>query len=265
MARNPGTGPAGDAREWLILALGVVTTGFGVTYTTAAANASHPSVASQVVAGVLTAVGGGILGAVISILVARSSDRDTLAHVAEVLERSLTSELRSDDARLSPLRAQHWHHYYLTTLRGEHVWRYETYPFQLSAQVGSLAVKIDVETDNGLIFPYLVEAFVRHERLTIVSSKARDNSNTFVEVFPQFDGELSEYYGIGFVRTWDATNIVTKTILSQKPLAGISCKGPTLSADEGRRLDAVWNVGFQRLNEVLPSASASVPQPVRGD
>jgi hypothetical protein len=255
MARNTSTRPTSDAREWLILALGVVTTGFGVTYTTASANSNHPSVASQVVAGVLTAVGGGILGAVISILVARSSDRDTLAHVAEVLERSLTSELRSDDRRLSPLRAEQWHHYYLTTLRGEHVWRYEKYPFQLSAQVGSLAVEVDVVTDNGNVFPYLVEAFVRHERLTIVSSKARDNTNVFVEVFPQFDGELSEYFGIGFVRTWDATNIVTKTILSQQPLKGITGTGPTLSADDGHQLDAIWKTGFQRLNDVLPTSS----------
>jgi hypothetical protein len=42
-----------------------------------------------------------------------------------------------------------------------------------------------------------VEAFVRHEALTVVSRKVADEANVFVEVYPQFDGEFSEYYGAG--------------------------------------------------------------------
>lgn len=253
MARNPDARATSDAREWLVLALGVVTTGFGVTFTAAASNSGHPTVSSQVTAGVLTAVGGGILGAVISILVARASDRETLAQVTGVLQKSLASELRSSDDRLKPVRTL-WHHYYLTTLHDEHIWRYEEYPFQLSSQVGSLAVEIDVKSaDSNLLYRCLVEVFVRHERLTIVSRKSGDESNVFLEVYPQFDGELSEYFGVGFVRTWDATNIVTKTILSRRRL--VDETAATLSPESAEILDTMWKAGFRRLNEVLPDSS----------
>jgi hypothetical protein len=201
---------------------------------------------------VLTALGGGIVGAVISIMVARASDRETLQHMTNVLEESLTSSLRSENARLASARHP-WHHYFLTTLRGQHVWRYEQYPFHLSAHVGSLAVEIDVQSDSGLTHKYLVEAFVRHERLAVVSRKIGDEANVFVEVYPQFDGELSEYFGIGVVRTWDATNIVTKVILSRHPL--VSSTDGTLSQQDSADLDRTWEQGFKRLNDVLPDCT----------
>ncbi|MFJ4466231.1 hypothetical protein ACIP2X_01795 [Streptomyces sp. NPDC089424] len=249
-ARRDGSWAGGQARSWLILALGVVTTGFGVAFAAAAVgDDGRISLANQEISGVLTAVGGGIVGAVISIMVARASDRETLQHITDVLEESLTSTLRSDNARLAPAR-ELWHHYYLTKLRGQYVWRYEKYPFDLSAHVGSLAVEIDVPTDSGRTHKYLVEAFVRHERLTIVSHKSGEEANVFEEIYPQFDGELSEYFGLGVVRTWDATNIVTKAVLSRLPLVP-GAEG-TLAQEHFPELERLWEQGFKRLNEVLP-------------
>ncbi|QOV44081.1 hypothetical protein [Streptomyces chromofuscus] len=231
----------------------MATTGFGVAFAAAAVgDDGRISLANQEISGVLTAVGGGIVGAVISIMVARASDRETLQHITDVLEDSLTSTLRSDNTRLAPAR-QLWHHYYLTKLRGQYVWRYEKYPFDLSAHVGSLAVEIDVQTDSGRTHKYLVEAFVRHERLTIVSHKAGEEANVFEEIYPQFDGELSEYFGLGVVRTWDATNIVTKAILSSLPLVP-GAEG-TLPEQNFPELDRIWEQGFKRLNEVLPDCT----------
>jgi hypothetical protein len=240
-------------RVWLILALGVVTTGFGVAFAAAAAGDDGKiSLPNQEVSGVLTAIGGGIVGAVISIMVARASDREALAHITSVLDASLTSELRSDNARLAAAR-QLWHHYFVTTLRGHNVWRYERYPFHLSAHVRSLAVEIDVPADGGLTHKYSVEAFVRHEALTVVSRKVADEANVFVEVYPQFDGEFSEYYGAGFVRTWDRTNIVTKVILSRFPLVN-SAEGTVDDADFAA-LNRIWESGFKRVNEILPDCT----------
>jgi hypothetical protein len=130
---------------------------------------------------------------------------------------------------------------------------YEKYPFHLSAHVRSLAVEIDVPADGGLTHRYSVEAFVRHEALTVVSRKVADEANVFVEVYPQFDGEFSEYYGAGFVRTWDRTNIVTKVILSRFPLV-TSAEG-TVAAADFAELDRIWESGFKRVNEVLPDCT----------
>ncbi|MGW6644727.1 hypothetical protein [Streptomyces iakyrus] len=229
-----------------------MTTGFGVSFAAATEEDGKISLLNQEISGVLTAVGGGMVGAVISILVTRASNQETLQRMTHVLEHSLTSSLRSDNARLTPVRHL-WHHYFITTVRGKNVWRYEQYPFDLSANVGSLAVEIDVESDMGLVNKYLVEAFVRHERLTIVSHKARDESNVFVEVYPQFGGELSEYFGIGFVRTWDSTNIVTKVVLSRLPLVPGSIG--TLSDSDCAEMERIWELGFGRQNEVLPNCT----------
>ncbi|GAA4020033.1 hypothetical protein OG252_43220 [Streptomyces sp. NBC_01352] len=251
--RNEGSWARGEARAWLILALGIVTTGFGVAFAAAAVDDNgHMSLPNQEISGVLTALGGGIVGAVISIMVARASDRETLQHMTNVLEESLTSSLRSENARLASARHP-WHHYFLTTLRGRNVWRYEQYPFHLSAHVGSLAVEIDVQSDSGLTNKYLVEAFIRHERLAVVSRKIGDAATVFVEIYPQFDGELSEYFGIGVVRTWDATNIVTKVILSRHPL--VSSTDGTLTQQDSAELDLIWEQGFKRLNDVLPDCT----------
>src|SRR5882757_4028382 len=233
-----------NSRSWLILALGVVTTGFGLAFAAAASDNGTISLPNQEVSGVLTAVGGGIVGAVISIMVARAADRETLTHISNVLEGSLTNSLRSDNSRLAPAR-QLWYHYYPTTLRGERIWRYEQYPFHLSAHIGSLAVEIDVQTDISPTQKYLVEACVRHERLMIVSRKVGYEANVFVEVYPQFDGELTEYFGVGFVRDWDATNIVTKVILSHLPLVPTTAEG-TLATEHFATLDAHWESHFTR-------------------
>lgn len=250
--RNSASSTTSEARAWLILALGVVTTGFGVAFAAASEEDGRVPLANQEISGVLTALGGGIVGAVISIMVARASDRETLQHIRDVLEESLTSTLRSDNARLASARHL-WHHYFVTTLRGKNVWRYEQYPFHLSAHIGSLAVEINVQADGGLTHTYLVEAFVRNERLTVVSRKADDEVNVFVEVYPQFDGEFSQYFGAGFLRTWDRTNIVTKVILSKRPLLP-DAEG-TVPESGAAELDRIWEAGFKSVNEVLPDCT----------
>ncbi|MER5940766.1 hypothetical protein ABT121_25955 [Streptomyces sp. NPDC001928] len=190
----------------------------------------------------LIGLGGGFVGAITATYLVSASVRRQSQRMTDVLEESLTSTLRSDNARLASARRP-WHHYFLTTLRGQYVWRYEQYPFHLSAHVSSLSTEIDVQSDSGLTHRYLVEAFVRHERLAILSRKVGDEANIFVEIYPQFDGELSEFFGVGIVRTWDATNIVTKVILSRAPL--VSGTDGTLTQEDFVELDRIWEQGFK--------------------
>jgi hypothetical protein len=88
----------------LIFALGVAVTGFGVSYAPAAGGSggTRPNLFSIVIAGVLTAIGGGIVGAIISIVIATASDRDTVDVIEEILKSSLESRFLSEDRRLQP-------------------------------------------------------------------------------------------------------------------------------------------------------------------
>ncbi|MBV7694276.1 hypothetical protein [Streptomyces sp. TRM70350] len=55
------------------------------------------------------------------------------------------------------------------------------------------------------------------------------------------------------VRTWDATNSITKAILSSLPLVpGAEGALPEQHVPE---LDRIWEQGFKRLNEVLPDCT----------
>jgi hypothetical protein len=82
------------------------------------------SLPNDFTAGLLSAVGGGIVGATVSLLVTGGADRDTLQKIRSVVEDSLTSTFLSEETSLEPVR-QLWHHYYVTTIKKRDVWRHE--------------------------------------------------------------------------------------------------------------------------------------------
>jgi hypothetical protein len=109
---EPAPRKAGS-RLWLVLVLGIVTTGFGIAYAAATAQPGQDaSLLNQILSGLLISVGGGVVGASISLIVTTNSDRDVLHQMREVVEKSLTSTLVSDEDSLVPVRRP-WHHYFV--------------------------------------------------------------------------------------------------------------------------------------------------------
>lgn len=240
-------------KVWLILLLGVVMTGFGIAYAAATAPKAGQaaSLPNELVSGLLTAIGGGIVGATISLLVTGGSDRDTLRTIRQVVEGSLHSTMISDESALAPVR-RCWHHYFVTTIDEKTVWRYERYNFHLSLAVGSVAIAIAVEDENGLGHRYQVEAAVRGDRLIILSSMIGGDEPVFTEVYPQFLDFKTQHYGIVLMQNWDGYNMLTKTILSRAPL--FDAEEGTVAEEHFKMLEEKWQRGFAGHNKVLPTA-----------
>lgn len=239
-------------KVWLILLLGVVMTGFGIAYAAATAPKSGQpaSLPNELISGLLTAVGGGIVGATISLLVTGGSDRDTLRTIRQVVEGSLHSTMISDETALAPVRRR-WHHYFVTTIDSKTVWRYECYNFDLSLAVGSVAIAIAVEDEDGLVHRYHVEAAVRGDRLIILSSMIGGEEPVFTEVYPQFLDFKAQHFGIVLMQNWDGFNMLTKTILSRSPL--FDAEEGTVAEEYFEMLEEKWQRGFAQHNVVLPS------------
>ena len=246
-----------SARVWLIMLLGVVMTGFGITYAAATAPTDgHPAtLPNELVSGLLTAVGGGIVGATLSLLVTGSSDRDTLRTIRQVVEGSLHSTMISDEASLVPVRRR-WHHYFVTTIDDRTVWRYERYNFDLSLAVGSVVVAIAIDDETGLTHRYQVEAAVRGDRLIVLSSMIGGDEPVFTEVYPQFLDFKSQHFGVAVMQNWDGFNMLTKTILSRSPL--FDAEEGTVADEHFAMLEEKWERGFAGHNKVLPAAELPV-------
>jgi hypothetical protein len=244
-----------EDRVWLIMLLGVVMTGFGIAYATASAPDTGRSadVANNIISGLLTAVGGGIVGASVSILVTGGSDRDTLQKLRGVVQDSLMSKLTSDEASLGPVR-QLWHHYYVTATDGKHVWRYRQFHFELSVAVSSAVTGMAVKDQSGRTRLYRVEAGIRGDRLIIVSAMVNGQEPPLIEIYPQFVNYKDLHYGVALLQNWDGYNMLSRTILSNHDLLGGAVPEGMIPAEYFEDLDTKWERGFADHNELLPSA-----------
>lgn len=86
---------------WIVTLLGIAVTALGVYIQVTGTNSIQ-----SMVAGTLAAIGGGIIGAVISIYFSAGEGRDTLLAIRDILAGSLRSKMRSTEQDLRPLRRQ---------------------------------------------------------------------------------------------------------------------------------------------------------------
>jgi hypothetical protein len=119
---------------WMVGALGAAITALGFYIQTNATNTT-----SQMIAGTLGALGGGVIGAAISIFFSTTEGRDTLAVIRQLLAENASAGMRSDEKSLEWIR-QEWHYYYLTRRDDQYLWRHIIYRFQDSTTPNSIEV-----------------------------------------------------------------------------------------------------------------------------
>ncbi|GHJ45830.1 hypothetical protein Cs7R123_31720 [Catellatospora sp. TT07R-123] len=230
---------------WLITLLGATLTVLGVYVQSTA-----ESPVANVVAGTLAALGGGVIGATISLYFAAGEGRDALYAVRELLAGSFAARIRSAEADLKPVR-QVWHYYYLTERGGAFLWRYWTYRFDQGGVPSSLATEI-TDISNGKEHVYRVEVGVRGGRMIMVESPAQGNEPPIIAVTPNF----TEVYqniraGVVLLKSWDGNDLLTKCLWSTSPLA--RADGLEVVVEDEPILEDVWDRVFGRNNRIFPS------------
>lgn len=252
---------AGSARLWLVFLLGVVTTALGATYAAAMRFAADqdPPLIHTAIGGVLASLGGGILGAAIGLLVARTSSQESADDIRGLLRDTLTSNFTSEDDALDSLRRK-WFHYHVTDFNEGSVWRHRNYHFDHSTSIGSIVSSITVEDDLGLSHDYRIEAAVRGSRLIIVQTRLHGDEPPVIQIYPNMMLAFQNVHcGVSFMQNWTGRHIVTRSILSRVPLiAGLS-EG-TVPDVHRKTLDTAWAKHFATSSTLFPGFSVASQQ-----
>ncbi|MGX7676565.1 hypothetical protein [Plantactinospora sp. DSM 117369] len=246
----------GSTPLWLLTALGLATTAFGVYLQT-----SGKEQIFQIIAGALAAFGGAIVGAATSLYVASGDGRDTLLAVREMLAHSLDVRLRSTEAALSPIR-RHWHYYHLTKRGGRFRWRHTDYHFEQTGTPGSIVLNI-ADTDPNGDQRYRSEAAIRGDRLILVESPEEGSTEGPIVAITPFFTEVFRRVRPGFalLRSWDGEDMVTRCIWSTSAL--VPSTGQDVSDEDGRVLDDLWERSFLAGHHIFPSVGHNPPGPAR--
>jgi hypothetical protein len=262
--RKPVPSPIGrlDLTIWLVLLLGLVTTALGVAYgvATTPAGTLRGSVPESIVSvsAIVSSLGAGVVGAALSMVIARSADRDGREDLLAQLSRVLGAGFSSDETDLRPLRAD-WHHYHVTALDGRYVWRYQLIRLSRSPSVGSLRSWLEVGDGKGHVLEYLVEAGVRGSHAILLFTVAGGVGYESTEVLPQLltRGYRSHHCGIGLYQTWDGTDTVGRVLLSRSPIVP-SGPGAAVADEHSARLDELWERDFPGRDAIVPSGLTPV-------
>ncbi|MEV2241085.1 hypothetical protein [Micromonospora sp. NPDC049891] len=250
-----------DIVLWLVLALGLVTTGLGVAYgvATAGSGTADQSVSNGVIAAVVGALGAGIVGAAMSTGISRLADRDGRDDLGAMLRRTLDARFVSPEDALAQLRAT-WHHYHVTTLNDRLVWRHMRWRFDRPQSIGSITATISVPDGLGRNLAYTVEAGVRGgHAVMLITADTSGSSAQATEIFPDFatHGYRAVHAGVGVFEMWDGRLTIGRVILSRDPV--IRDMGDTIPEKDASTLDVLWEQHFGGRQAVLLQAETATP------
>lgn len=234
----------------VVLGIGVLLIAFGIAYQAATSTGDRrPSTLDQIVSGIAAAVGGGALGAGINTIVVQKYEQDVLKEIQAVVAESVRARFTSDHDELNMFRRD-WHHYYLTQAGGKVGWWYQTYNFSKSVAIGSITEETSVLDSDGSSHAYLTEAGVRGQRFILFETRQGGSEASVIEIYPTPRGFQTVHTAITFLQSWDSTNLVTKSILSRRPLID-GIVGGRVSDVHANTLDEVWRNDFLSQNKVL--------------
>ncbi|HET6449575.1 MAG TPA: hypothetical protein VFG31_10750 [Conexibacter sp.] len=227
--------------------------------------AGRPSTSTRVIAGLLGALAGGLIGATISTLVGRSLNYGPITQVRTMLERTIVSTLTSHEHELSPLR-ERWHHYHLTIVDGRETWRYTPLPFDRDVAVGSLAADAPVADplDAEIAHFYRVEAGARGPRVLLTQTSIGSKEAPGIEIFPQVLYDLRQVHaGVAVIHTWDGHDALAPALLSRNRLVPTEIAG-SVPACDAAQLSRRWADDFRRVHNLLSSTVLDPPLSTSG-
>jgi hypothetical protein len=208
------------------------------------------------VSALLITLGGGLVGAVLGILIANYFDLSTMDDVKALLSATLTSSLLSVDSELEQLRRPVYR-YYATTVEGRYVWRAWIYHFEHSVGVGTLTTRVQNRDEFGVTRRYRVEAGVRGTRIIMFGIRLNGPEAVSVSVYPGVLGAFRQYHcGLSFLHNFDSEEIVTRTIISFEAL--VEGTIGVLTSEESDVLDGLWEKQFPRSIGTLIEGPKSV-------
>ena len=146
-----------------------------------------------------------------------------------------------------------WHHYHLSEMKGKYYWRYCIYDLSKSYELGRLTSRIEVKNSEGVIVGYRLEAARRGTNVIFIQyAEEQSNEEPMVEIFPLMGKHyLSPYFGMMYIESWDGTQILSPSIISNKKLFDRSKIG-NIDAETGDKLSELWKENFKKRINIFP-------------
>lgn len=241
----------------LLFALGLALTAIALLLISGA-----PSTGNRVVAGLVGAMAGGLIGASTSIFINSRFEQPVLDQVFELLDRTADCRVTCPDDDLRDLRRV-WHHYHLTLVDHQPVWQYSRVPFDNHAAVGSLTNDVPIvdPAGDGLLHTYKVDAAVWNKRFILVQTRVQGEEAAMVEIFPEISGFRRIHAGIAVIQSWSNNDALVPAIISDSEIVTSGSDGAVTAHGDVEKLEAIWREHFDRVALLLPAEDRASTAP----
>jgi hypothetical protein len=193
------------------------------------------------------ALGASILGASLSLLMARVFEPSQMTQVLSLIASSRSSSLIYDDERVVGFR-RCYHGYLRSQSDGAPVWRYRIFDFTRSHTPGHLHAIVDVPLPGGGVQLFIYNGYVCDDHLLLIGHPKDGAEPPVIHVFPQGCAiEGTTIVGLAFVRCFDGVQLVAPSILSTVPLTKQSLPG-AVDPTDAATLIKIWEGTFMRNN-----------------
>jgi hypothetical protein len=213
-----------------------------------------------------TSLGSAVLGTVIAAYFASVTQTDVVSSIFEKL--SDRQGIQSNESDIAWYR-QVFHHYHMTQSGGEKVWHYRKLDFTHEISSGHLTASVKAADARGSFHTYKMAAGLRDERFIIIGKHNGSREPTVVEVYPHIGtATYGVYAGLGFIQSWDGSNLITPCLLSLTSLIGGVDEGALITIPGSKeRLEKAWHEETSRHRDILlvmPEANSGSPKGLVG-
>jgi hypothetical protein len=191
------------------------------------------------------AAGGTLLGAAASQFTSMFINDDLVAY----LTKSLSSSFLSKPTDLEGTR-ERFHHYHITEV-ASFVWRHALLDFRACREVSRLTARVAYIGKDDCKAYYRVEGGLRDDRLVLFYQAEKRKEPTVVEIYPYFaEGIEKHICGICITKSWESSDIISRCILSRKPINGWKRDG-NVDEETSKALNKEWERGIHHNREPL--------------
>lgn len=204
----------------------------------------------------LSSMGGAILGASASMLIASVLSYSEMGEIHQALSRLAgavvsRNKMTSDVDLVQQLRDQ-WYCYTVSKRKGLTLWKVVKYNFSVDDITGEIKFVGRFKDNVGKTRLWNYTGMRRDERFIIIGKSDDDpQASCILQVFPYLGNITQTYYsGITFHRTWDGVHSISPTIISREPIKNF--KNDNEASEElSDALDKLWESGFRSRNELI--------------
>ena len=187
--------------------------------------------------GILASIGGVFVGSSLSLYITGIFAPQPLEQILDLLADIAAMPWRPSESEVHLLRRQ-FYGYLRTQHSGETLWLYRDFDFASVDRPGHIEAVIKYPVQQR-ISRYRYFGFPVMKRLTLVGlNMSIPTEQAVIQVIPSV-GHKGIHAGLAFVETDDERNIVTPTLMCDRPIIALTEQG-VVPKELAAELDAIW-------------------------